>query len=156
VGQFVGERRWVEAQNTVKSVLGLILPFMCGMGLIFLIWGEALMGLFLKESDPVLRDQILSMGGLVALAIAVWQIGDAFQVTYRHCLRATGDHKWVMWAGISLSWLLNIPIVAITIFWFEGTVFHSWLVFSVEIYFGAWIFHRRWKSGVWREKRLVR
>ncbi|MBT3339872.1 MAG: MATE family efflux transporter [Planctomycetes bacterium] len=155
IGKYVGELRWEQVRKTVRSVLQLILPFMCLMGVVFVVWGEELMGLFLKDSDPIVHAKAIEMGGMVAIAVAAWQFGDAFQITYRFCLRATGDHKWVMWAGILVSWLLNVPIIAATIFWFNGDVFHAWMAFTAEIYIGGWIFHRRWRSGVWKSKRLV-
>ncbi len=155
IGKYVGELRWDEVRKTVRSVLELVLPFMCLMGVIFVVWGEYLMGLFLKDGDLVEQAKALAMGGSVAIAVAIWQFGDAFQVTYRFCLRATGDHKWVMWCGILVSWILNVPIIAGVVFWLNGDVFHAWLAFTGEIYIGAWIFHRRWRSGVWKEKRLV-
>ena len=113
------------------------------------------MGLFLKDSNTNMQSHAIVLGTQVAWALALWQVGDAFQVTYRHCLRATGDHKWVMWIGILMSWVVNIPVVACTIFYFHGTIVHTWLAVAIEIYLGAWIFHRRWQSGVWKEKRLV-
>lgn len=155
IGKFVGEKKWEEVSHTVHSVLSIILPFMCIMSLCFITFGEDLIGLFINDSDTSIQANTILIGGSVAWAMALWQVGDAFQITYRRCLRATGDHKWVMWIGILMSWIVNIPVIAITIFYFEGTIFHAWLAFAIEVYLGAWIFHRRWRSGAWKEKRLV-
>ena len=155
VGKYVGELEWDRARETVRSVLELTVSFMMCMALVFVFFGQSLMALFIKDPNPVLQKEALALSGLVALATAFWQVGDAIQVTYRHCLRATGDHVWVMRVGVLMSWILSVPLIACTIFWFKGTLFHAWVMMGVSIYFGAWIFHRRWKSGVWREKRLV-
>jgi hypothetical protein len=37
----------------------------------------------------------------------------------------------------------------------HGTVIHVWMAWNAEIYFGSWLFYRRWKSGKWKGKRLV-
>lgn len=155
VGKFVGEKRYSLVNGTVKNVLQLTLILMGTMAVVFLVFGEQLIGLFINEPDPVLRADALRQGGAVAIALAVWQFGDAYQVTYRFCLRATGDHKWVMWAGIGISWILNVPLIAIAVFWFGGDLFHVWIVFSFEIYVGAWLFHHRWKGEKWKQMRLV-
>ena len=155
VGKFVGEGSWREVRAVVRSVLSLVVPFMGLMGLVFISFGVSLMGLFLQDQDPQLRQEALEMSTSVVWVLALWQVGDALQVTYRHCLRATGDHTWVMWVGVLMSWVLSVPLIATVIFWIDGALHHAWLVFSVEIYVGAWLFHRRWKGEVWRTKRLV-
>ena len=125
------------------------------MGLVFAVYGVSLMGLFLHDQDPSQRQNAIEMSAPVVWVLALWQLGDALQVTYRHCLRATGDHKWVMWVGILMSWVLSVPLIAAVIFWWDGAIHHAWLAVSIEIYIGAWLFHRRWSGGRWRSKRLV-
>ena len=155
VGKAVGEYQWDYVRQVVRSLLELTVSFMIGMAVIFIFFGQDLMSLFIKDPNPILQKEAIALSGLVALATAFWQVGDAFQVTYRRCLRATGDHIWVMKVGVLVSWVLSVPLIAITIFWLNGTLFHAWLAMGADIYFGAWIFHRRWKSGIWKTKRLV-
>jgi Na+-driven multidrug efflux pump len=102
------------------------------------------------------RRHAIELGGRVLVAAAFWQFWDALQIVFRFSLRAAGDHRWVMWVGILNSWLISVPLVFAVVHWWHGGVVHVWWVWSAEIIVGTLIFTRRWRSGTWRLKRLVR
>lgn len=155
IGKFVGEFDFDAVRRTLRSTLQIMIPFMMSMGVIYLIFGRDLAGIFLKNDDPELLDYALNLGKGVMAACALWQLGDAFQVAFRFALRAAGDHIWVMWTGILCTWLLSIPLAWAVVYWFNGNVIHVWFTWSAEIFVGAAIFLWRWNSGAWMKKRLV-
>ena len=155
VGRYVGALDWDAVRRTFRSLLTLVLPLMMSFGLLFLAFGEQIMRIYIRNEDPELERQAIALGAGALAAAAIWQVGDAFQIVYRFSLRAAGDHRWVMWVGILCSWLLSAPLAAFAVFVMKGPLPMVWLVWSVELFIGAYIFYRRWKSGVWMEKRLV-
>jgi MATE family multidrug resistance protein len=155
IGRYVGALDWEATKRALRSALEIVTPFMAGMGLLFFLFGRELVSLIVTDSDPALRAHALALGAGVMAAAALWQIGDALQVVFRFALRATGDHRWVMWTGILCSWVLSLPLVAWVVFVLEGSVATVWLVWSAEIFIGDAIFVWRWQSGAWRRQRLV-
>ncbi len=155
VGRSVGRRDWSAAERALRSVLQLTVPLMGGMGLVFLLAGAPLQRLFLHHADPGFEARAVTLGAGILAAGAVWQLADALQIAYRFGLRAAGDHRWVMRTGILCSWGLSVPLLYLAVHhWGMGPV-EVWLLWSAELYLGALLFRRRWRSGVWREKRLV-
>ena len=154
IGQYVGEKRLDLVEKSLKSTLRILMPFMAIMAIVYLVFGEKLMAMYLDSDDPNFAEAV-ALGGWVMIAAAIWQLGDALQVAYRFGLRAAGDHKWVMWTGILCAWILSVPIAWVVIVKFHGTLTQVWLAWSAEIFIGSWIFYLRWKSGGWKKKRLV-
>lgn len=156
IGKFVGEMSWKAVSRTLRSTLEIIVPFMAFMALVYLFFGRWLVSWFLKEEDPVLREHALDLGAGVMVACAVFQLGDSLQIAFRFCLRATGDHVWVMWTGILCTWLLSIPLAWWVVFVLDGDVALVWYTWSAEIFVGGGIFLWRWHSRAWMKKRLVK
>ncbi len=156
IGRAVGALRWEEAQRALRSALQLVPPFMAFLGALVFFFGRQLVGLIVTDPDPALREHALALGAGVMTAAALWQLGDALQVVFRFALRATGDHRWVMWTGILCSWVLSLPLVAWVVFVLHGDVRAVWLVWTAEIFIGDAIFVWRWRSGHWRARRLVK
>lgn len=156
IGRYVGMKRLDLVQNTVRNMTRLILPLMLTMGVIFVVFGKWLMTPFIHHEDPQIESETIALAASVMAVAGLWQFGDAFQILYRFSLRAAGDHRWVMWVGILCSWVLSVPLAYIAMVYMKGNVPTVWLMWSAELYVGAWIFRRRWKSGVWHRKRLVR
>lgn len=155
IGRYVGELKWDSVKRTLRSTLQIMIPFMSAMGLVYLIFGRELAGIFLVNEDPDKLEHALRLGKGVMAACALFQLGDAFQVAFRFALRAAGDHYWVMWTGILCTWLLTIPLAWAVVYLFGGTVVHVWYCWSAEIFVGAGIFLWRWQTGTWMKKRLV-
>ena len=133
VGKAIGESQWEYVRHLVRHILELTVTFMMFMAIVFIFFGQDLMALFIKDPDPILQKEALALSSLVAVATAFWQVGDAFQITYRRCLRATGDHLWVMKVGVLISWVLSVPLIALTIFWFNGSLFHAWIAMGLDL-----------------------
>ncbi|MCZ6833234.1 MAG: MATE family efflux transporter, partial [Acidobacteria bacterium] len=156
VGKYVGKQNLEAVHRTFRSSLSIIMPFMLTVGLGFVIFSGPLMSLFLKNDDPEVQLRAIELGSRVLIVAVFWQFFDALQILFRFSLRAAGDHKWVMFAGILCSWILSVPLVYLVVFVLEQGLISVWLAWSVELVAGTWIFYRRWRGGVWKTKRLVR
>ncbi len=155
IGRYVGERRLDVVRRSFRSMLQINIPLMVAMGGLFLLFGGRLMGLFLKPPDPEQHEAAIRLGSAVLAAGAAWQLGDAFQIAGRFALRAAGDHRWVMWVGILMSWGLSVPLALVVLRLLHGDVVAVWWAWNAEIYLGSVVFWLRWRSGAWIRKRLV-
>ncbi|MDA1259743.1 MAG: MATE family efflux transporter [Planctomycetota bacterium] len=156
IGRFVGEKRFDEAARTLRSVLQIIMPFMGAMGLLFLLWGDDVVGLFLEAKDPQRRAEGVELAARVMIAVAVFQLADSLQIAFRFAMRAAGDHVWVTVVGVLCAWVLSVPLAAAVVYGFDGDLADVWLVWSIESWIGGLIFAWRWRSGRWRSHRLVK
>jgi multidrug resistance protein, MATE family len=149
IGNYVGANRWKIVHRTLRSMIEITLPLMLGIGSIFFFFGEELIGLYIDDPIPI------GIGTKLLVVASAWQVGDALQICIRFALRAAGDHNWVMWAGILTSWGLSVPAAAIAIWALDGNVVTVWWVWNFQVYICTVIFWKRWKNGIWKEKRLV-
>ncbi len=155
IGQYMGEKRLDLVSKSLNSTLKILMPFMGLMSIVFFIWGDNLVAMYMKPDDPNFAEAV-RLGKWVMVAAAVWQMGDALQIAYRFGLRAAGDHKWVMWTGILCAWVLSVPICWYVIRYWEGaTLVHVWYAWTFEIFIGSLIFYLRWRNGGWKTKRMV-
>lgn len=154
IGQYMGDKKLDYVERSLQSTVQICAVFMAFMGVIYFAFGEELISIFLKEGAEE-RAEALALGGTVMIAAAVWQLGDSYQIAYRFCLRAAGDHAWVMYTGIFCSWVLSVPLAWAVVHIFNGNLAHVWFSWTAEIFLGSFIFWWRWRSGAWRSKRLV-
>ncbi len=81
---------------------------------------------------------------------AVFQLGDAFNITARSVLRGTGDVRFPAIVGVGISWLALPPLT-----WYLGVhlelgALGGWLGITCEIFVVAAILWRRLWRGGWR------
>ncbi len=155
IGKYVGAMKWKTVDRVFQSMMAIMYPVVFVIGGVLFIFGDSIIGLYVRDASEAGNAEVIRLGSTLLKVALVWQLGDALQVAYRFSLRAAGDHTWVMWAGILTAWLLTAPLAAGAVFLLKGTVVTVWWVWTVEIFFGAWLFRRRWKSGHWKNKRLV-
>lgn len=155
VGRAVGAVNWTLARQTVRSTLTLTVALMLSIGLLLVLFARPISALFIHDPDPSITAEVIDVGKQLLWVSALWQFFDALQIVYRMSLRGAGDNKWVAWVGISVSWLIAVPLAWVAIFLLHLSVVGVWLVWLVELALGAWIFHRRWAGDVWKSKRLV-
>lgn len=154
VGRYMGEKKFEYVERALRSTVKITSIFMALMGLVYLAFGRELISIFFQVSDPH-YDEALTLGAKVMIAAAVWQIADSYQISYRFCLRAAGDHHWVMYTGILCSWVLSVPLAWAVVKVFDGDLADVWFAWNLEIFLGSLIFWWRWRSGAWRNKRMV-
>lgn len=108
VGRAIGRKDLLGLKRGGVMVTAMSLGFGFIIVAVFLVWPEALIGVFLDSSDEA-RDQIIFVGvGLLTMA-ALFQIADGVQVIALGMLRGAQDTRMPMiYAGISY-WLVGIP-----------------------------------------------
>ncbi|MGJ8637392.1 MAG: MATE family efflux transporter [Phycisphaerales bacterium] len=111
VGKAMGMKRPDIAMARTKLALFVTMGYMGLCALVFVIFREELIGLFINaETPPELREKLIDIGAKVMIAAAVFQVFDAMAITTSAALRGAGDTVWPGVATIVLSWVCIIGV----------------------------------------------
>lgn len=75
---------------------------------VYVLFGGQLIGLFLSP-DEVARDQIITLGAVLMLVAALFQLADGAQVVAMGLLRGVQDTKVPMWIAAFSYWGIGFP-----------------------------------------------
>jgi MATE family multidrug resistance protein len=143
VGQSLGGGRPTLARQSWRSAAVLGAGFMTAFAVVFLLFPEALLGVFDVEAD------VVEIGVRLMFIGALFQILDALAMTSLGSLKGAGDTRFTMALGVATGWLIKLPLGAgLALFAGMGAA-GAWLGMTVEMAvlaaFGIW----RIESGGW-------
>jgi multidrug resistance protein, MATE family len=104
VGQAVGARNEGSARRVTRVATVLGLAIMGAFGVVFLLFGAELFGLF--NPDP----EVAEIGRSLLLIGAAFQLFDAVAMVKQGALNGAGDTRFTMLVGVGSSWLLLLPL----------------------------------------------
>jgi MATE family multidrug resistance protein len=90
---------------------------------------------------------------MVRLA-GIYLMADSAQLVFAGALRGAGDTSWVMRASAIMHWIFA-GIVVLLIRVFAADPITVWLVFIGFVLSLGVLMFLRFRSGIWREKRIV-
>ena len=120
IGQRVGRGETSRAKKTGWEVQLYCAVFMLSMGLVFLLFPQAIGRLYTK--DP----EVLSLLTPMLRFAAFFQLFDGGQIIFSFCLRATGDTTYLFFANLLGSWLLFIPGILLIVLVLKLNVIWAW------------------------------
>jgi MATE family multidrug resistance protein len=153
VGQQIGARNHDGAQRAAYIVVRISLLYAAAMVILFVGFAEPLTALFASGfADP--GGPIKPMGATMLRLLAIHTIAIAAKLVIGGSLRAAGDTTWLMWVSVAIHWVMAIAVILL------ARVFHvhqyiAWstlIIMNYTHFFAVWY---RFRSGVWREKRLI-
>jgi len=149
VGRHLGQERpdLAEAAGWRAVGLGLIVTGTCAI--VFLTLAGPVAGLF--TPFPAVA---ATAAGLVRIA-ALFQLFDGIHMVCHGALRGAGDTRWPMWAVISVSWGVGIPLVWTLAFPLGLGVHGAWLALVVQLGLDAALLAWRFRSGRWKTMRVL-
>lgn len=126
----------------VTVVMSLIMAAVTSV--IFLLFPEVLLGLFIAPDEPA-RDQVIAIGSMLMLFAALMQFSDGGQVVALSLLRGVHDTAVPMWFAAVSYWIIGLPaayLFGFTLNWGGGGVWMGF-VFGLS---AAWVMmsHRFW------------
>ena len=152
VGRFMGANKADLAHKTTISGLKLAGLYSVAMILLFTVFPKPLVAMFVAEQshNPALSDLAEYMVAMVALYV----IADGFALVYSGALRGAGDTFWTMVISVAFHWLFVVEaVIMITIFNLPPKI--SWAVFVLTVPTIAISFYFRYRSGKWREVKVI-
>src|SRR5262249_633453 len=141
----LGQRRLADADEAVKSALGMAVVFMALCGLLFGIAGGSVAALFSADAP------VIAITRRLLLVAAVFQVLDAVSIVLKCALRGATDVRFVMIVGALAVWSF-MPTSAYVFGKLAGLgALGGWLGFIAETTVVAAFLWRRWKRGSWRK-----
>lgn len=147
VGQAMGAGRPDEAEYAAGSAARLAFAYMVVMGLLFVTLPGPLLALFGDVGqDPALA----ALGTRLLWFVAAYSLADALCQTYFGALKGAGDIHYAMRAmGLAALCMIILPGLVLAE-WLGLGIYSLWSCLAAYVFFLAWVFWRRWRSGAWR------
>jgi MATE family multidrug resistance protein len=150
VGRAIGERKLHLAYR--RAALGTFfnMAYMGFMGLVFVVCGRFLMGIFSRDAD------VISLGIELLVFAAIFQLFDAVAITYNNALRGAGDTRWPTVVGAAQAWGIMIVGGWVTARCYPHLGSRGpWIfatLFVIVIGITLWI---RWRRGAWEKLDVI-
>jgi MATE family multidrug resistance protein len=110
VGQNVARRDIATARARARTGLLLGMGYMFLMGIVFFVFREPLIRLFLKPGEvPETAKQIVELGSSILIFAAVFQIFDAMGIVGSSALKGAGDTRFPALTTIVLGLAVFLP-----------------------------------------------
>jgi len=109
VGKCMGMGRPDLALQRVKVGMGIMVGYMCTCGLLFIIFRDPMIHLFIeKDTPPADVEQLVKLGSAMLIACAAFQFFDAVAMAVSGALRGAGDTLWPGVTTVILAWTLIV------------------------------------------------
>ncbi|HIG43677.1 MAG TPA: MATE family efflux transporter [Gammaproteobacteria bacterium] len=147
VGRFVGAGNMDQMREVVVSGFLISLTYSAFLAVIFVLFREPLVQIFIIEDQHA--SAILELSTYMMIGLASYVMGDAIILVTGGVLRGAGDTRWLMWVSVLLHWLMLI-IQYFVIKVFDQGPRIAWVIFVIMIIVTAAIYLLRLRSGKWR------
>jgi len=152
VGQAQGRGDSEAARRDAMRTLALGVGFVAVLSALAVVFCRPILSLF--ATDTAARGDFLSLGFVLFVIMAAWQVFDAADVIKSGALKGAGDTKFVLWWMLVAAFGLWLPLV-----WVVAKVHNTmpalWgtMVLYVAVMCAGTLV--RWHRGAWRRIRLV-
>ena len=153
VAQAQGKGDSAAARQALKRTLVLALAFVGMLSIGAVLLYRPILAMF-APADAAVAEKFYSLGFVLVVLMATWQIFDAADVVVAGALKGAGDTKFVMWWMVAAAfgfWLPQVWLVKV----FHNTMPALWgtmVVYVMTICAGEII---RWRRGKWQTIKLV-
>jgi multidrug resistance protein, MATE family len=152
VGRFMGGNEPDLAHKTTISGLKLASLYGALMIVLFVFFPGPLVAMFIP--DPEENQVLADLSEYMVALVAFYVIADGFSLVYSGALRGAGDTFWTMVISVALHWVFVVEaVVMISIFNLPPKI--SWAVFVLTVPTIAAAFYLRYRTGKWREIKVV-
>ncbi len=154
-GQYKGAGEFDHAMKSGWSSLKLGWCYMAFIGLVFILFPETLLTLFISSGETGLdKAAFLRTGTTLMYLMTVWGVFDAATIILIGALKGVGDTRFVMGYLSLMAWLVWIPS-EIIIFKLGGGIVEAWILLAFYVSFLSFGFARRWHGGKWKAIRVI-
>ncbi|MGV3693548.1 MAG: MATE family efflux transporter [Paracoccus marcusii] len=139
-----GDRAWMR--DAAVTVVWMSLAFAAVAIMLYLLFAEQLVRLYLDPTDPQ-APQIVALGAMLLMYAALFQLTDAFQVIALGFLRGVQDTQVPMWIAGFSYWVVGMPVAWALAFPLGFGPAGLWLGLCVGLTFAAVLLMRRFWRG---------
>lgn len=150
VGKSIGENRPDLAYRRAWMGAALNTLYMGTLGLCFVLFGRTLMEVF--SNEPA----VIGLGTRLMIFAAIFQVFDAFTISYQNALRGAGDTKWPAIVGASQGWGIMIGCGALA-GWLrpQWGPYGPWTFATLYVVVVGTTFWLRWRRGEWESLDII-
>ena len=153
IGRFVGAQDMERTNEVISAAFVIGLIYSAVLATIYITFRFALVGVFAPPEGDF--GEILELAGFMMVGLSSYAVADAIIQVCGGVLRGAGDTRWLMFASVSLHWIMLVAQYFI-IRVFEWGPKASWLAFVALILAIAVVFVMRLYSGKWRDPEALR
>lgn len=144
VGHCVGAGRLHQSDRVVRSALGMGLVVSLTVSVLIASFGHVLLNLFTQDAH------IIAVGRQLLWLCLLLETGRTFNLVVINGLRAAGDVRFPLFAGVSSMFL-----VAVGLSWWLGVhlgygLVGIWLACALDEWLRGLTMYWRWRTRLWR------
>ena len=150
VGRSIGEGRKDLAYRRARMGVALNALYMGSLGICFVLFGRQLIDVF--SDDPA----VITLGSRLMIFAAVFQVSDAFTISYQNALRGAGDTRWPAIVGAFQAWSIMVGCG-----WLIGWARPDWGSYAPWTFATLYVicvgttFWLRWRAGEWEKLDVI-
>lgn len=115
VSQSLGKGTLLDRQLITNCTYVVATLFMLGIGIVYWVFPNTLIGFYLDINDPSLSE-MLSLARTILYIAAFTQLFDAGRNIAAGLLRGYGDTKSSMWTSLISCWIIGLPLAILFAF----------------------------------------
>jgi MATE family multidrug resistance protein len=148
VGQYLGAGRKALAERCGWMALRMALVYSGFIAVVFMIARSHLFTIFNK--DPA----VVAAGVSIVPLLALFQIGDAMQMTYTNALHGAGDTRFPLIAIAASAYGIFVPLALLFAYTFGWGIVGGWLGGVVHFTVLAIVLTLRFRHGGWKDVQI--
>ena len=150
VGYQIGAKEPEKANKQVWETLFMSIIISVGFTIIIFIFSDFFFGIFSHNID------VLSLGKKILFVEIFLEFGRSTNIVMVRSLQATGDIKFPVTLGIISNWTISVILSYVFGILLGWGLVGIWIAMACDEIFRAIVFIFRWKSGVWKNKSLIK
>jgi len=155
VGQYLGKNKPEIAAQSVHRVFIITIAYMSLISFSYIFFPGIYVALYGSKENAALLLDIRRMSKILLLFVAFYSFFDSFNVIFCSAIRGAGDTRFIMWVSVLSSIFVVIIPSYITCVIYMGNVFLAWSFFTFYVIFVGVVFLGRYRSGKWKEMRVI-
>ena len=148
VGRYIGAEDPESAERSYRSALSLGVAYASAVGVVFLLFPEALLRIFSDDA------RVLELGVPLLALGALFQLVDAVGIIAGGALRGAGDTRWPFLVQTAMAWGLFLPLGWLGGVGLGGGLVGAWLGATAYVLALGAAMALRFRGGAWRRVRI--
>lgn len=154
VGQAMGERKPERAEKIACSGGFIAYTYIVVICLLYLLFPNFFISLFEKESGSNFAE-IRNSCIVLLRFVAFYTIFDTLNIIFSGTLRGAGDTKFLFKVISIMSFFVLIIPTWVAVYFFNAHIYATWVILSTQVCGLGIIFFLRFRSGKWKNIKMV-
>lgn len=155
VGQNLGRNRPEMAVRVTWSAFYMTCLYMFLIALGYVVFPEAFLKPFTMNADPAEFEAVLPLVIVLLRFVALYSLFDTMNVIFSATLRGAGDTRFVLFASVSLCWLIMVIPAYLATEVFHLGLYAIWAATTLYVVLLGFTFLVRFLQGKWKSMRVI-